>query len=231
LRFASPVSVGDIQKLFRSWNWSWKIPTEFQISKYSPENMLRYYNYLYWLHHTPWRQIKFLDEVHFQAKSLVCRRVVGLRGTRTVRVSHASLDERLTATTLLTPQNSQKPLTFWIREESNDQWDFFEFLVSAVEEGSLKSGDILVIDNAAVHAGMDSYPLLNAFLEASSIQIVFLPAYSPELNPTELVFGFVKNFLRKYRHSTDSLKESIIFAFGQVSCEMILRFYSHCASF
>jgi len=225
------ISIDDVKKLLHSWNWSWKIPTQFQIQKYSSENLIRYYNYVYWFHNTPWNKIKFLDEVHFQSSHLVARKTLGAINERVVRVSHASLDERYTATVLLTPQRFDKPLEFFIRKDSNTQWDFCEFVVNAFEHGALSAGDHLVIDNAAVHAGMDCYPLLAAFLQAAQIKLVFLPAYSPELNPAELVFGFVKNYLRKYRRSNEDLFQSLIYVFSLVPTTTVLRFYAHCSSF
>lgn len=57
----------------------------------------------------------------------------------------------------------------------------------------------------------------------------FLPAYSPELNPCELVFGMVKNALRA-RGGVECLTEDIIDAFGAVSMENMINFYRHCLS-
>jgi transposase len=57
------------------------------------------------------------------------------------------------------------------------------------------------------------------------IDIVFLPAYSPELNPCELVFGFVKNRIR--RSNIESLFDEVLLAFDAVKIEMI-NFYKKC---
>jgi len=57
-----------------------------------------------------------------------------------------------------------------------------------------------------------------------------LPPNSPELNPAELVFAFVKNFLHKYRKSNDDLLESIVYSFSKITSQQLLKVYGHCAT-
>ena len=63
--------------------------------------------------------------------------------------------------------------------------------------GTLTTGDYLIVDNASVHGGMDSIDLLLDFLEEHGVSLVYLPAYSPELNPCENVFCMLKTHLRQ----------------------------------
>ena len=56
---------------------------------------------------------------------------------------------------------------------TNDKWDFVRTITWFIRRGGLIAGDVLVLDLAGV-------------------RLIFLPAYSPELNPCELVFGHVK---------------------------------------
>jgi len=46
---------------------------------------------------------------------------------------------------------------------------------------------MVIIDNATVHRGDYSFPVLQDLLEAHGVHLIFLPKYSPELNPCELV--------------------------------------------
>ena len=57
----------------------------------------------------------------------------------------------------------------------------------------LNTGDILVIDNVAFHkvAGV------REAIEARGARLLYLPAYSPDLNPIEKAFSKLKAFLRK----------------------------------
>jgi transposase len=54
----------------------------------------------------------------------------------------------------------------------------------------------LVVDNAAVYTGKDFAEVLDDILVFFQVRLAFLPAYSPELNPCELVFSLIKQDIR-----------------------------------
>jgi transposase len=58
---------------------------------------------------------------------------------------------------------------------------------------TLTSGDIVIADNLGSHkvAGV------REAIEAKGASLMFLPAYSPDLNPIEQVFSKLKTFLRR----------------------------------
>jgi hypothetical protein len=61
------------------------------------------------------------------------------------------------------------------------------------------------------------------------VELVFLPAYSPELNPCELVFAQVKKWVRNGRGgSISSVLDMIILAFDSITLENILNYYGKC---
>jgi hypothetical protein len=58
---------------------------------------------------------------------------------------------------------------------------------------------------------------------------VFLPAYSPELNPCELVFGQVKNIIRHLRgEGLHSIFDQIHVAFNSVTIENVSNYFAKC---
>lgn len=57
---------------------------------------------------------------------------------------------------------------------------------------SLRSGDIVVMDNLSSH----KTPGVVAALQAAGAQVRYLPPYSPDLNPIELAFSKFKKLLR-----------------------------------
>eukprot|EP00808_Paulinella_micropora_P019164 g62770.t1 len=61
--------------------------------------------------------------------------------------------------------------------------------------------------NAKIHHANAITPFLRALFQALNIKLVFLPTYSPELNPCELVFANVKQFMRAYRGNGTFLAE------------------------
>ena len=58
------------------------------------------------------------------------------------------------------------------RDDSNDQEDFFDFITQAVLAKYLRPGDILVCDNAAVHARADILKDLQGLVLVHIILIV-----------------------------------------------------------
>jgi len=58
---------------------------------------------------------------------------------------------------------------------------------------TLKSGDVVVLDNLGSHKGK----AVRQAIRAVGARLVFLPKYSPDLNPIEQVFAKFKSLLRK----------------------------------
>ena len=63
---------------------------------------------------------------------------------------------------------------------------------------TLRPGDVVVLDNLAVH----KQPDVRLAIEAVGAQLRFLPPYSPDFNPIEQAFAKLKAFLRAARPRT-----------------------------
>jgi transposase len=63
-----------------------------------------------------------------------------------------------------------------------------EFLVP-----TLKPGDVVIMDNLGSHKGKD----VGQAIRNADAHLIFLPKYSPDLNPIEQVFAKLKSMLRK----------------------------------
>ena len=60
------------------------------------------------------------------------------------------------------------------------------------------------------------------------VHLVYLPTYSPELNPCELVFGLVKRWMR-HNAGRGSFLTELSLAFTQsVSIDAVRNAYHHC---
>ena len=133
--------------------------------------------------------------------------------------------------TLITSTSGQQPVFWDQRVGSNTQLDFIAFLVTACERRFLKRGDVLVMDNAAVHVASAHHDLFVSLMQAVGFRVITLPTYSPELNPCHLVFGHVKNFL-----SSDAaphlaslpLPRRIEVALGTIKFDLITSWYNKC---
>jgi len=87
------------------------------------------------------------------------------------------------------------------------------------------NGDWLICDNAAVHVGYDTVDPIFNLLQAYGIHLLFLPTYSPELNPCELVFSLIKTELRKLKKTGLSLWLATIYCASHVTMEHLISFY------
>lgn len=101
----------------------------------------------------------------------------------------------------------------------------FRAYVQAVLVPTLRPGDIVVMDNLSPHK---SDPTL-ALIRQAGAQVQFLPAYSPDLNPIELMWSKVKNFLRGSEARTQTqLLTAIGQALRQITSQDAINWFAHC---
>ena len=74
----------------------------------------------------------------------------------------------------------------------------FRLYVEQVLVPTLKPGDIVVMDNLGSHKSR----AVREAIRSAGARRLFLPAYSPDLNPIEQVFSKLKTLLRKARART-----------------------------
>ena len=69
----------------------------------------------------------------------------------------------------------------------------FRTYVEKVLAPTLKPGDIVIADNLGSHKGKD----VRQAIRAAGARLLFLPKYSPDLNPIEQMFSKLKHRLRQ----------------------------------
>ena len=82
---------------------------------------------------------------------------------------------------------------------------------------NLNYGDCVVLDNARIHRNSEIFDIANDF----GLTILYLPPYSPDLNPIEKVWANFKNKLRRIKHKFDSLSNAITYAWNSVATEIV----------
>ena len=85
-----------------------------------------------------------------------------------------------------------------------------------------------MLDNCAIHGGTDSFDVFAMLLERCGIELVYLPPYSPEFSPCELVFAQVKCFLRLHRDQHISLDMDIAIGFALITRENVQNYFNKC---
>ena len=91
---------------------------------------------------------------------------------------------------------------------------------------------VLVVDNASIHK-VDG---IRELVEGSGMRLMFLPSYSPDLNPIELTFSSVKAWLRANRDRVNwemesengSVYNALWQAVYSVTPEKARGWYKHC---
>ncbi|WP_343075482.1 IS630 family transposase [Ruficoccus amylovorans] len=103
--------------------------------------------------------------------------------------------------------------------------EVFQAYVLQILVPSLRPGDIVIMDNLRAHKNEDT---LNLIRQAKA-QVRFLPAYSPDLNPIEMMWSKLKAILRKIQaRNYPHLLDAIANALADVSTNDVRGWFTHC---
>ena len=103
--------------------------------------------------------------------------------------------------------------------------EVFEAFVQQVLVPTLKAGDIVVMDNLSSHKGQR----VRMLIEFTGAMLLFLPPYSPDLNPIELAFAKLKQLLRSAGHRTmTTLWQDVQRILDLITPDDAAHFLRHC---
>lgn len=218
------------QTISRVWGWTWRKPDRQSTNRFQPDNVLRWALYVQRIRFVDWRRLKFFDESHCVSKTLLSTRICGPRGANLRVFDEFPNDERLNVLLLTSVEHANAPLFYTVNNGTNNSWSFLQFVIDAVYAGYIVNGDILVMDNASIHKSPAMCTYLDQVVNLVGAHIVYLPAYSPELNPCEYVFAHMKHWLRRNPLPGLALPRQLIQSLVEVSVGEVLAFYNHCTS-
>ena len=99
------------------------------------------------------------------------------------------------------------------------------FFVEELLAPTLKRGEVVFMDNCPIHK-LDE---IEDLIDARGAGVVFLPPYSPDLNPIEPCWSKVKARLRALKPRTlDDLLAALVDAFATVTGHDIRGWFRHC---
>lgn len=173
-----------------------------------------------WLGSVDPRRLAFLDETG--AKTNMTRLYArSRRGQRLV--DHAPQGHWHT-TTLVAAITWQGPVAPMVLEGPMNGEAFFAY-VEQMLIPALARGTIVVMDNLSAHHA----PRVERVLEEAGMQVRYLPPYSPDFNPIELMWSKVKTALRAAKTRTqEDLYPAIAHALTQVTRRDVRAFFYHC---
>lgn len=103
--------------------------------------------------------------------------------------------------------------------------DIFHTFIERNLVPQLKTRHIVIMDNIKFHLQVR----IREAVESTGAKIIFLPPYSPDLNPIENMWSKVKNTLRKLApRTTINFKKSIKVAFEAITKSDLIEWFKHC---
>ncbi len=153
------------------------------------------------------RRFKFIDEA---GSNLAMTRTRG-RAAPAERVFDSvpqNYGENVSMLAALSIEGVSAPMT--VRGAVDGSSVFIEYLKQVLCP-SLQAGDVVVMDNLSAH----KIKRVREFIEAQGARLVYLPPYSPDLNPIEKCWSKIKTYLRSakartYEALSEALKEALL---------------------
>jgi transposase len=166
----------------------------------------------------------FIDEMGYNACSAARRYGWSPRG-QTAYVSYPfRRGEKLT---FIGAINYRGPVAYQIQSGAANAESFSSFVLNVLMPTVLPGGlnSIIVMDNCRIHKSAE----LLACLQALGVTVLFLPPYSPDLDPIELVFGWIRKWCRRnFEACRDDPENSLAIAFLSVPPDVCCNFVQHC---
>lgn len=133
------------------------------------------------------------------------------RSPKGTRVFDEKTGRRTSRTSIIAGLNKGKPLApFYFKGYCNTEvvlvW------VQKVLLPCLKQGMTVIWDNASFHKNSQFRELI----ESAGCELLYLPTYSPDLNPIEPWWGVLKSRIRRIRHPEMTLEQTINRVLGKL---------------
>ncbi len=101
----------------------------------------------------------------------------------------------------------------------------FQLYIERFLARSLESGQVVVMDNLSAHKS----ERVRQLIEEKGCWLLYLPSYSPDLNPIEQAFSKLKGLLRRAEARTrQALEAAIAEALQAITASDALGYFSHC---
>ena len=103
--------------------------------------------------------------------------------------------------------------------------DIFLAFVREVLAPALHEGDVVIWDNLSAHRSQ----AVSEAVESRGARLIFLPPYSPDMNPIERCWSKIKTFLRAAKARTrEALETAIKQALATVTESDARAWFTHC---
>ncbi|XP_077978769.1 uncharacterized protein LOC144434190 [Glandiceps talaboti] len=188
-----------VRQRFTGGIWTYKRNRTVARERYTLPNLRYTQAYIDLLYTIDPRRLKFMDESGFKTPGL-SRPNYGhsLIGTRSIEMIRYHQSPNTTLNLLVGLDGIMHAQTIAGASDSVKYLDFITESVDSVTEigqQALQPGDVLVVDNCPTHHS-EVAQVLNTWLAAQGIEVIYTPKYSPEFNPAENCFSKVKHCIQ-----------------------------------
>jgi len=140
------------------------------------------------------------------------------------RIAEATPDSRWKMLTILGALSTRGMVATMTIEEATDSDIFLAYLDHCLCP-QLRPGDVVVMDNLSSHK-VDG---VQQRIEKCGAEVLYLPPYSPDLNPIEKAWSKLKQLLRSARARTkEALDQAITELLPQITQENAEAWFKHC---
>ena len=139
-------------------------------------------------------QLVWIDETGCDKRNFVRKMGYALRGERPVSTIIMNRGKRISA---LAAMCSDGVIALELGEGTNNGEKFYEFVPGQLipemsQFDGCASKSVVIMDNSIIHHVREVHEILNA----AGILCIFLPPYSPDLNPLKDLFSYVKYYFK-----------------------------------
>jgi transposase len=140
------------------------------------------------------------------------------------RIYEAMPDSRWKILTIIGAMSLRGMIATMTIEEATDG-DIFRAYVEKVLCPALQTGDVVVMDNLSSHKVSG----VQEMIEKAGAEVLYLPPYSPDLNPIEKAWSKLKKILRDAKARTkEALEKAIAEALKLITADNALTWFKHC---
>lgn len=228
-RFRMTISASYVSVILHEAGLCWKT-LEKRATQIRMDDVYRYFtelNTIPWLNHN----LVFLDEVSIDSRSAWRKRGYGMKGEKVVV---RGVFQRSSRVSMLCFLGINGILESYMTDGTFSRKTFFEF----ARDFALKTGtpvrqypgqySVWILDGAIIHCDRN----LVDYFRTLGIIVIFLPAYSPQLNPIEIVFGLIKRKIQRNHPQGSSTEKNmqleIFEAVNEFSNKSMQRLFRKC---
>lgn len=166
------------------------------------------------------QRLRFLDEAGATTvlTRLYARAIGGKRTTESVPRNYGQ------STSMIATMGTEGIEAAMMIEGSVDTVVFNAYCEQVLRP-TLKAGDIIVLDNLGAHRASQ----IEEIAKECGARVIWLPPYSPDFSPIELMWSKVKAYLKKVKARTQQeLEKAIALSLKTITKSDCLNWFRHC---